>query len=494
MLVGSRHSCYLLAFPPKIDNNQVERTPGLPLVDVLETRVVDLLGHSVSRISFFDFKQSNLKAGSIVISTIELDQPIFAKMSEREFDSIKKMTSIASHLLWITGGSLLSRTQPEFAIASGLSRVVMLEEPALKFLTLDVDREAVTSQCDRTVSNILVVLEQGLRGRQRSDFEFIQDEQGTLHISRFAPERILNPKFRQKQGLEFVSMPLEELKPCQFMLEKSQQLDSAFFKGTKADNSKLREGWIEIDILSVDLESQSADVLTGKLETSHGKSVLQMTGIVASTSASVATLEPGDRVAALTLGHWVSKARVPEWACVKLEDQRGKGISTPVLSACSTALYALHHFLKVSHGQSILISSGASNIGTSAIIAAKISGADVFSTVSRLEEETFLVEKLEMSKDHILHVSDPCFAMKALTATSMQGFDRILVCSNDVLPPTLWKVCGDFGHLVRIAQLVGGDVPQLAQPGPGRGISSTTFSLYDLFNLENTRHQTIWAR
>lgn len=74
----------------------------------------------------------------------------------------------ASHLFWITGGGLSSGSWPDFAIVSGVSRVVMLEQPAMKFLTIDVDDTA--SHLARTTENILSVLSQGT-SEDTLDFE-----------------------------------------------------------------------------------------------------------------------------------------------------------------------------------------------------------------------------------------------------------------------------------------------------------------------------------
>ena len=126
-------------------------------------------------------------------------------MTKEELASVQVITDSATHIIWITGGGLLAGTRPDFAVASGLSRAIMLEQPALKFATFDVDDSQ--TDLDRTISNCMYVVDQIL-SENTLDFEFVQS-QGTLHISRFTPEKALNSAFRQKQGFETIQLPLE---------------------------------------------------------------------------------------------------------------------------------------------------------------------------------------------------------------------------------------------------------------------------------------------
>ena len=117
----------------------MERNPNHIFNQKLVVRMTDFFGKDVDQINFTEDSIRAIKPGSIIVSTIELEQPLLSTMTEQHLDLIKILTNSASVLVWITGGCLLTGSQPDFAIASAVSRTVMLEQPALKFLSHDID-------------------------------------------------------------------------------------------------------------------------------------------------------------------------------------------------------------------------------------------------------------------------------------------------------------------------------------------------------------------
>lgn len=195
---------------------------------------------------------STITAKATVISTIELETPLLSTMSNQEMSFVKTITDNASNLLWITGGGLLKGSRPDFALVNGLSRSMMLEQPSLKFFTLDIDN--LTSKFEESAQNVLSVLKQAIEDPV-PDFELMQHD-GALHVSRFVPEETMNRTFRQKQGSETVSMPLKEAKPCKLSIESVGQFDSIYFTRQVPDKDTLKPGFVEVDVKSVGLNAK----------------------------------------------------------------------------------------------------------------------------------------------------------------------------------------------------------------------------------------------
>lgn len=161
---------------------------------------------------------SNLKSGSIaprsiVISLVELEEPLLAKSSDSEVNIIKELTDNASVLVWITGSGLITGGAPTKGLVFGLLRTVMVEQPALKFITFDVDDcQTGVEQTSRNIMNALA-----RSGVEAEDREFAQRD-GVVHVSRYVPYNRLNESFRQKQGLETQRLTLAEARPVQLAI------------------------------------------------------------------------------------------------------------------------------------------------------------------------------------------------------------------------------------------------------------------------------------
>lgn len=455
----------------------------------LEACLAKRFRRSVKRFPFSELGLHSFSPGSIVISTLELEEPLFPTISDEQLSQVNMITQSSSNLLWITGGGLLSGSRPDFAITYGLSRALMLEQPATKFLMLDIDD--VSQQVANTLDNALYVLLQGLNSIT-PDYEYIQ-HQGILHVSRFVPDIILNANFRQKQGFEMLSSSLQAVKPCQLLFETPRQVESAFYKQLDADTQDLGFDDVEIDVEFADLDSRSASILNGKVETEYSGALLQLTGIVTQVGQGVTNLAIGDRTTALIPGKMKSLVRAPEWACIKLQEDQDGYSHTPMLAADSTALYALRNCGKPSAGDSVLMVPGASNVGISAILTLGATGTEVFATASTLPEQDFLLNQLHMRRDHIFDLTDPMVANTMLEITEKQGFDLVVNTSDHALPPILWDLCAACGHIVETCYQTFEKDYSISPKLPNRGISHTVFDLHDVFNLKTVKSQRTWA-
>ena len=192
----------------------------------------------------------------------------------------------------------------------------MVEQPALKFITFDVDAEGAAahpSSTTRTSRNILGALTRA--DADGEDHEFAQRD-GVVHVSRYAPDDALNEAFRQKQGLQMRRLPLGEVGPAQLAIGIDGQLDSLFFRQLlmPASAQPLGPDDVEVEVCAVGLNAKDYFAITGRVNTRDATCTLEHCGVVIRTGCSGADaggLRPGDRVVVMAPGKFRTTEIVP---------------------------------------------------------------------------------------------------------------------------------------------------------------------------------------
>ena len=100
--------------------------------------------------------------------------------------------------------------------------------------------------------------------------------------------------------------------------------------------------------------------------------------------------------------------------------------------------------------QSILIHNATSSVGLAALQLAKLSGADIYTTVSTESEVLHLVENCGLPTSHIFRSTDDSFLKQVMQATDGKGVDvAINSLSGDLLHAT-WKCVAEFGKMIEL--------------------------------------------
>ena len=225
------------------------------MLSALDIKIASALeayfGHTISVIGLSQISGTTLLARSIVISTVESEQPLLATISEEDMEFVKVITDNASKIIWITNGDLLSGSRPDFSPVLGLSRALMLEQPSLQFAVFDVDNVAM--DLDVTARNVRNVVQQLIENAD-PDFEFAQ-KRGLVHTLRWEPEEPLNELFRLKQNEETINETLDAAGRCELSIRQPGQLDTIHF--VKKDfQDTLRADEVEIRVKSVGMNAK----------------------------------------------------------------------------------------------------------------------------------------------------------------------------------------------------------------------------------------------
>ncbi|KFA53738.1 hypothetical protein S40293_01625 [Stachybotrys chartarum IBT 40293] len=440
-----------------------------PLGSALADKLRSVQGDEVNRINFGALTEENIPSGSTVFSLCEARTPLLATTTDDQMASVKMMTNNAGTLIWVTGGNKLHGGTPEFALASGMARAIILEQPSLKFYTYDIDQP--DEDVDATAEHLT------LTTRQQSkvpDREFAQLK-GTVHVSRFVPDDGLNTQFRAKQGLEVQDTSLRDAGDVRLDIRAPGQFDTIFFKQTVT--APLKPDEVRLRVASVGMNAKDYYVLAGRVDTQGATCQLECAGTVVHVGSEVTDLTAGDRVAVMAPMHFQTYQTVPQWACQKLQGNEGFDVAATLPLVYSTAIYALYHRAKLQQGESILVHSGAGGLGIAIIQLAQIAGTKVYTTVSSEEKKSYLVENFGLEPSQIFSSKDASFLDDILKATKGRGVDVVVnSLTGDQLHAT-WRCVAPFGRFVEVGKL---DLTTAGRLEMDQFLKNTTFTGFDL--------------
>lgn len=210
---------------------------------------------SVKEHTLKELEMVEIPAKSIVISCLEMKQPFLPVMSPDQMDLLRRVTDKTTDLLWLTGAAMLDGKIPDLTLASGLSRALMLEQPALRFAVLDLGIFA-DEMSSKNHSQVHRLIEQALLDSDTpDDKEFVQ-KGGLLHVSRFVPDSGLNSHFSQRKNHTPVTMTLEEASPARLAIDKVGLMDTIYFQQESEAESNPPAGFVDIHVKAVSLNAK----------------------------------------------------------------------------------------------------------------------------------------------------------------------------------------------------------------------------------------------
>ena len=195
-----------------------------------------------------------LSSKTITISLLELEKPFLATMSPEEMNLLRRVTDKVTDLLWLTGAGYMSGSSPDLALASGLSRALMLEQPSLRFAVLDIGNPSQSSQPDhkricRDVERVLFADD------VPEDKEFLS-KNGLLHVSRFMPDDGLNSMFRQRRTHQPTETTLEAVSPARLAIRAVGNMETIYFQQESEAEVDIPNGEVDVDVKAVSLNAK----------------------------------------------------------------------------------------------------------------------------------------------------------------------------------------------------------------------------------------------
>ncbi|KAF6814469.1 Polyketide synthase-nonribosomal peptide synthetase 3 [Colletotrichum sojae] len=441
----------------------------------------------------------------VCISLLETERELLATISPDDLDRLRLMTDSAADLVWVTGAGMLSNApSPDLTLSSGLSRALMMEQPALRFAVLDIgDIGAIeTHGADVNVLGAICEnVERALfRRNTNSDAEFIQKEKaGLLHVSRFGPDWDMNALFRRRlvrgDPGAIQKTPLASLGPSKLSIGQVGVTDTIHFQQLSEPATPPPSGFVDVDLRTVSLNSKDIYSLSGRVDTIEGTLGLDFGGVISATAgpdAGSTGLAVGDRVVVWAPNHIRTTERVPVGCVHKLLPDEDLAVVPALLTVHATVLYALRDRAQLRAGESILIHAGAGTFGIAAIAHAQRVGAVVYTTVGSAAKREFLVRELGVPSSHIFSSRDASFVADVEAATCSRGVNVVVNSLVGDLLHHSWRCLADFGRFVEIGKRDLADAGRLDMDVFLRGCTFTVFDLSELFYAEDKHHRDKW--
>ncbi|KUL86372.1 hypothetical protein ZTR_08618 [Talaromyces verruculosus] len=425
----------------------------------------------------------------IAVSLLEMEHEFLATISSEDMDRLRKITDNVTKLLWLTGANMLSAPNPDLTLSSGLSRALMLEQPALRYIILDIGADVANPE---RMAAICANVSAALTFRYATDdSEFIQKD-SMLYTSRFVPDEELNSLFRQRMGTENMKLvPFKDLGMAKLSVGQIGMTDTIHFQQISEPQTPPPAGFVDVDLRSVGLNAKDIYAINGRADTKDCTVALDFGGVVKATGPGVTHLKKGDRVVAFVPNHFKTTERVRVETLHKLLPDEDINIMPTILGVNVTALVCLRDRAHLRPGETVLIHSGAGAFGLAAINLAKLMGATVYTTVGSQSKREFLTKEMGIPDDHIFNSRDDSFVDGIMKATGGRGINVIINSLVGDLMHASWACIAPFGRFVEIGKRELIDAGSLDMHKFLQGSTFSAFDLSEFFYAEDPHYQQV---
>ncbi|KAH7323187.1 polyketide synthase [Stachybotrys elegans] len=466
----------------------------------------------VSEASIIDVDQ--LGAGvvpekdTICVSLLETEHEFLATMSPEDMDRLRAMTDNVTDLIWLTGADMEgAKPDANLTLANGLSRALMLEQPALRYTLLDVgpaETGLAGSKALAAYANVVQVL---VTKYDKDDCEFI-DTNGVLRVSRYTPDVGVNTLFRRRMGLESEAESqkhkeaLEAIGPARLTIGRAGIVDTLHFEQLSGpEHAGATPAYhVDIQVKAVSLNARDVQAMTGGADPRDKTTwtAFDFAGVVTAIGVGVSHLKVGDRAVVCAPHSFGTTARVSASSVHALSAKEDFTVVPTLLSAYSTALYAVNDRARVRAGETVFVADGSSAAGIAAIVIAQKAGALVYTTIPEGSESQakrdYLTQELGLPASNIFK-ADASFAEGLKKATVGQGVDVVInnLFTGDLMHES-WRSLGDFGRFIELGKRDILDAGKLDMRVFLRNVTFSAVDLSDLFSSSKGFYHNTWSK
>ena len=402
------------------------------------------------------------------------EQHLLLNASEQDLKIFQHLARNAASLVVLTSCGTVKGRNADGALIPGLLRVLQNENATSQYTSIDIDakdfemgNEEAKDLARHIVDHELELYQDSPVGEQEGnprDREFSWQD-GCMWVSRHVPDA----GFHSQHGLDTRNvktelLPLGSQGAVRAAFETPGVLNSLYFTPYKELLQPPPPDCIDVAVAAVGMNWSDLDHWTGRLDGNHLSS--EYAGTVTAVGAKVSDLKAGDRVYGLGKGQFGNYTRVPAAFASKLQPGDGVLQMASMPLAYTTAIYAFDHVAHLKRGQSVLVQSGAKDVGLASISLAKAKGADVFALVETTEQASFLIDELAMPASHIISAPSLANLRRAAQLTHKGAFDVFVSTARGELLDAFVQVLAPLGYLIDVGRL---DV---------QSVSATSFELF----------------
>ncbi|KAH7316948.1 polyketide synthase-like protein [Stachybotrys elegans] len=425
----------------------------------------------------------------LCISLLEMERPVLATLNREDMELLHGLTSVTREIVWLIGANLFAVPNPDLCLVQGLSRVLMVEQPSLRFAVIDVGSpEVFSSGSDNVCYNIARVLDQQ---------EYIDDKEyalshGLLHVSRIEPNLEINAAFQHrswKTSASMAQLKLSHANPARLSIDRMGTMDSMHFQQLCEPPAGPPTGFVDVETKAVSLNAKDVYTMRGRVETRTGTAAIEFSGVVTAIGPGEEDLRVGDRVVVLAPHSFSTTERVPAWTCHKLLPCEDGAVMATLPTIYSTALYAIRDMARLRRGESILVHSAAGAFGLATIALAQRVGAEVYTTVGSQAKREYLVSHCSVPSTHIFSSRDDGFVSALNAATGGRGVNVVVNSLVGDLMHATWRCLAPFGRFVEVGKRELVDAGKLEMDIVSRNTTFTAFDLTEMFFQDGDYHQ-----
>jgi acyl transferase domain-containing protein/NADPH:quinone reductase-like Zn-dependent oxidoreductase/NAD(P)-dependent dehydrogenase (short-subunit alcohol dehydrogenase family)/2-polyprenyl-3-methyl-5-hydroxy-6-metoxy-1,4-benzoquinol methylase len=476
------------------------------VIDSLKTGIKQLTdGTTDPRVlALEDATDSCVYSGKICVFLGEAMQPILHNIDQADFEAIKAMTTSCKGLIWITVGGSMESTNPNSSLSHGILRTLRSEYMGRRYYSLDLD-ETVSKDLwpTSTVPTIVKLIELGfcrpdlVDSSTAVDFEYAE-RNGVLFVPRLYKDTTLSRMLVAQPAIDWQDPKtvlgreafFQQDRPLRLEVGIPGFLDTLSFADHDLDiNSSMASDMVEIEPRAYGLNFRDVMVAMGQLK--ENVMGLECSGVITrvSNEARDQGFQVGDRVMALLLGPFTSRARISWHGVVHIPEGMSFEDAASLPMVFSTAYVSLVDIARFQRGQSVLIHAAAGGVGQAAIMLSKYLGAgEIYVTVSSSEKRKLIEREYNIPSERIFSSRDQSFAPGVLSATGGRGVDVVLNSLAGPLLQASFDVLSTFGHLVEIGKtdLEGNSLLEM-----GTFARSASYTSLDMMTLLRQRGKEI---
>ena len=378
-----------------------------------------------------------------VVSLLELDTPVLALISEELLATVKLVFSLASSVVWVTGGGGNMPQDPRMALVNGFANTLRSEYRDVAFTTVALDANSAKDSMAAYVVQALRTADNGDCGYvQRSDMMCISRVHDAKSLNDQVWSQLRQPEPEMKQ---FVS---ENPRALTLTIASPGLLDTLRFTDDTTFSLPLGPSEVLIKVKATGVNFKDIMVAMGQLpEKVLGQ---ECSGVIHSVGSRVQDITTGDRVCCLVGGAYKSYARCHISAVSKIPAECSFASAAALPVVYCTAYHALYNVGRLKKCESILIHSAAGGVGQAAVILAQSIGADVYLTVGSDEKKALLMQTYGIPSDHFFSSRNTSFALGVKRMTHGRGVDLILNSLSGDLFKASWECIAPLGRFIEI--------------------------------------------
>lgn len=431
-------------------------------------------GQSTSVTRWSDELDESSLAGSVVISLLELEQPMLHDMSEPDFHALRRLVLQSERILWVTAGD-----DPSFYVVDGFARTISSETPSLRFQTLHLASPSADG-LERGPLLARRILTSDTGTCPDDEFRVVDGMLQTARVYKsHAGERRIARHLKDATRVVSLSQEEKARGPLRLDIGRPGLLDTLRFVKDERALEPLGDDEVEIRVHASSINFK--DIMGAMGLVPVPMLGLEASGVVIRTGRAVTRFQPGDRVAAHAYGSHATVVRTHQAVVHKLPGSITFEEGAAINLVHVTAYYALVRLAKLRRGQSVLIHAAAGGVGQAAIQLAKYMGLVIYVTVGSEAKRRLMTERFQIPPEHILYSRDLSFVRGIERITKGRGVDCILNSLADELLRASWdSAClAPFGTFVEIGLR---DITANSQLDMRPFVKNATFAFCDILN------------